>query len=756
MASSGSFSESVHNGHYALRVDWTAEQSIGDNSSVITAKVYFVNDWSISIGSRTDNTLTINNKTYKFNTAAISTTGTHLMATIKSDPIEHNNDGSKSVSLSCRWFMNATISGESYYGYITANGTAELDTIARGSQPSCITYPNHTQNVGSFGDTISIHMNRQSSAFTHTVRYAFGNLSGTCIDAETGKAATAVGTGFKWKIPESFMDLLPAVTSGSGTIYVDTYNGSTKVGTKYCGFTATVPSSVKPKCSIQVLDATNIKDTYGNLVRGLSKLYVKTTGTPAYSSPIRAFNVTANGAKYTEAEITTGFISKAGTTTVTATVTDKRGRTSDSASASFTVLDYTAPAVSRLTVVRCNEDGTINKRGAFVKVTFSASITSLNSKNNALYYLLYKKSSENSYTKVSLTDLTGKYSATDYEYIFPASPGSSYEVSVQAVDRHNTATRSTKTPTAVSILSWRGFKTSNGVEDGIGIGKVPEKPNTLQVGWDAEFENPVVFKNTHYAFSSIGAESTDGYILMARITVTATNSDTPITFVFSQRKAQSPMTVHACFESSSTTDPELKSFVYEGSNYEAFLTKSATSVWDLYVKKVSNSDTITLNRWHTSYRQMKRCTVDFVGSIATQVPTGLKGYYRAKPMVAESILDSFFPVGFILTLYSQADPNTMYPGTTWERITNAFLWACDANGEIGITGGEKTHTLTTAELPSHAHGSVYSGNASGTKTHAWLASGGTAMAYGTIETGGGQAHNNMPPYIQVAVWRRTG
>jgi microcystin-dependent protein len=112
-------------------------------------------------------------------------------------------------------------------------------------------------------------------------------------------------------------------------------------------------------------------------------------------------------------------------------------------------------------------------------------------------------------------------------------------------------------------------------------------------------------------------------------------------------------------------------------------------------------------------------------------------------------------VGFVLTLYSHADPNEMYPGTTWARLSGGFLWASQDSDIIGQTGGAKEVTLTVDQIPSHTHGSVYSGNASGTKTHAWLASGGTAMAYGTVATGGGKAHNNMPPYIQVSIWRRT-
>lgn len=126
-----------------------------------------------------------------------------------------------------------------------------------------------------------------------------------------------------------------------------------------------------------------------------------------------------------------------------------------------------------------------------------------------------------------------------------------------------------------------------------------------------------------------------------------------------------------------------------------------------------------------------------------------------KELISQIVLDSFMPVGYVMILWSQADPNTMYPGTKWTRVTNAFLWACDEDGAIGVTGGEKTHALTVAELPVHSHGAVYSGNVSGVKTHAWLASGGSAMAYGAVETGSGVAHNNMPPYVQVAVWRRT-
>lgn len=607
MASSGSFNTSSYEGRY-LQFAWKeTSQNVANNTTTIS--------WTLK-GAGGDSTW-YNAGNFKVVIAGETVYSSATRIRLAKDTLvasgtytfKHNADGAKSFTASAEAGI--------YTVAVNCQGaqTFALDIIARASQPSCITWPNHTQNVGSFGDTISIHMNRQSSAFTHTVRYAFGTLTGTCIDASTGKAATGVGTGITWKIPESFMTLLPNVTTGSGTIYVDTYNGSTKIGTKYCGFTATVPASVKPTCSIQVLDNTNIKEIYGNLVKGLSTLYVKTTGAMAYSSPIKSYNVTANGVRYTAAEIVTGTLTSSGTTTVTATVTDSRGRTSAAASASFTVLDYAKPNITKLAVIRCNQDGTANKRGAYIKVTFSATITSLSSKNTAQYKLKYKKTADTAYTTVTLSALANKYSVANHSHIFAAA-ANAYDITIEAIDRHYTVSKATKAPTTATIFSWRGFKTSNGTEDGVGIGRVPDKANTLEIGWDVEFFGKV------------------------------------------------------------------------------------------------------------------------------------KG----------TIFDAVYPVGSVYIAYNHTNPGTLFGGT-WTRIQNAFLWAVDSSGTIGQTGGVKEVTLTTAQIPSHTHGAVYSADASGTKNLPWLSTGtlgtGDKLAYSAIATGGSDPHNNMPPYIQVSVWRRT-
>jgi hypothetical protein len=285
----------------------------------------------------------------------------------------------------------------------------------------------------------------------------------------------------------------------------------------------------------------------------------------------------------------------------------------------------------------------------------------------------------------------------------------------------------------------------------MGIGKVAEEENTLDVALKFRTRGTVQNTGNRYTAASIGTGGSTGYIKMARIEITKDYADVPLTFIFNRRQATSPMTVHIKFKSIVDLNPGLDSICYEGSNYGAFLVQDSDSVWDLYIQKGSGWDSITLLDWYVAALRLDRFKVTFPGDQVSSLPSP---FYRATPNKMESILDYVYPVGSVYISYSHVDPATLFGGT-WARITNAFLWAVDANGEIGLTGGEKTHTLTVNEMPSHSHGSVYSQHAAGTKDKAWYNTTGTAVAYGAVATGGGAAHNNMPPYIQVSVWRRT-
>jgi hypothetical protein len=120
-----------------------------------------------------------------------------------------------------------------------------------------------------------------------------------------------------------------------------------------------------------------------------------------------------------------------------------------------------------------------------------------------------------------------------------------------------------------------------------------------------------------------------------------------------------------------------------------------------------------------------------------------------------------YAVGDLYTTTSTTAPGDRWPGTTWEAYAAGRvlvgLDASDASFDtLGETDGAKTHTLSAAEMPSHTHLLDAGGTAgSGSTAPVRATSAAYANALITKSAGSGQAHNNLPPYIVVRIWRRT-
>lgn len=123
------------------------------------------------------------------------------------------------------------------------------------------------------------------------------------------------------------------------------------------------------------------------------------------------------------------------------------------------------------------------------------------------------------------------------------------------------------------------------------------------------------------------------------------------------------------------------------------------------------------------------------------------------------IINMIYPVGAIYMSVNAASPATLFGGT-WERIQDTFLLAAGSAYAAGATGGEAEHTLAVEEMPSHNHDFTNGVNVMGSSSNAFAsgngawAPSGTVLRTDTIKTGGGQPHNNMPPYLAVYVWKR--
>lgn len=116
-----------------------------------------------------------------------------------------------------------------------------------------------------------------------------------------------------------------------------------------------------------------------------------------------------------------------------------------------------------------------------------------------------------------------------------------------------------------------------------------------------------------------------------------------------------------------------------------------------------------------------------------------------------------WPVGSIYMSVNSTSPATLFGGT-WTQLENRFLLGAGSSYTAGDTGGEATHTLTVNEMPSHSHGIQDSYHAGTQYGWANLQPSGAHVAWSTsntYDTGGGAAHNNMPPYLVVYMWQRT-
>ena len=132
-----------------------------------------------------------------------------------------------------------------------------------------------------------------------------------------------------------------------------------------------------------------------------------------------------------------------------------------------------------------------------------------------------------------------------------------------------------------------------------------------------------------------------------------------------------------------------------------------------------------------------------------------------------NVLDIVYPIGSIYMNYSDNTSPASQLGGTWTQISSGqFLLSTGTSYTFGSTGGSATVTLTTNQIPSHTHNTNVrlqwvDSPVSNSLTASWASSTGNLHVLGgnegpfTSGVGGGQSHNNMPPYRVVSMWRRT-
>lgn len=316
---------------------------VDQGSQSITANTSTVN-WRMTV-SRTgayythnhqgDSTLSLNldGRNVHYSYPTWETSGEEYTLASGSSTISHNADGTKKLPISCTFNPNNGL-----HGTITVSASLSLTTIPRSSSVSV--------SPGVIGSSVTININRQSSSFKHIVRYSWAGKSGTI--------ASNVDTSTSWTIPLDFANDIPNSASGTGTIYVDTYSGSTKTGTQSTTLTASVPSNVKPTftgVSLSDLNgaAQNLIPNGNTFIQVISNIKVAFNGAVgSYGSSITGYYAEIIGKNQSTSSNggSLGIMNYHGTIKIRASVSDSRGRWSDTREVSVTVLEYFAPALS--------------------------------------------------------------------------------------------------------------------------------------------------------------------------------------------------------------------------------------------------------------------------------------------------------------------------------------------------------------------------------------------------------------------------
>lgn len=338
---------------FKLRLDYeVTKQSTADNKSTVHMVLYLYANTTGSYNQDGDAYWSINGKktyyTFSYTSPAWYVLGE------RTEEIGHNNDGTKTVTLSGVW-CSAISGGWAPYS-LSVSGEVTLPTIPRATTPG----------IGgvTMGETAHISLPRASSGFTHTLRYVFGGAAETI--------ATGVATGYDWLVPESLAAQIPDAASGKGTLTCETYSGSTLIGTKSVTFTASVPGSMKPAvlsgwAAVTYDNSGTAAENMAAWVQGYSKAratFDASKVTCRQGAGVSKFSITYLG-KTTEGNpCRTETISTTGAT-VRCTVTDSRGLTAWE-DFSISLLEYAPPALVGADLFRSDGEGAAADGGTHI------------------------------------------------------------------------------------------------------------------------------------------------------------------------------------------------------------------------------------------------------------------------------------------------------------------------------------------------------------------------------------------------------
>lgn len=713
-----SSSFSTDNAYIKYRIEVTennTDQTL--NTSNVTVKVWV---WRTNTGYETYGSgyvyCTIDSTKYSATVKSsqkITENGIYLFS--KTLNITHDSDGKKELTISAYIDHNRVSSNSNSFN-IT------LSTIPRCSKLSASSVV--------LGQKMTITITRDNNTFVDTVYWK-------CGDRIEYLAKMYTGTSLTWTPPIDLAAEYPNVENIPIYLFCDTYTSEGNLlGTISTTVQCTVPASIVPTISVDISDNSGSFDEYKCFLQGFSTMQVKITAEGLYGATIVSYTSIIDGKTYTGSEFTTEVINASGTITAQITVRDSRGRTA-TLDYEFEVILYTAPKVTSLTAIRCDENGNEYYQGQYCKLTFSAEITSLGGLNSASYRVEYKKQDESTFSSMTASAYDGQISVSNGTVMFAAENGSSYNVYLYAVDNFGESSKYVFSPSVFRLIHFGA--------DGQTIAFFKRCEGDVP----GDFGQPIRLSGG-YIPAPIGS-----VVTMDNLTNSGFYVSTGLFVENAPFYGDYSVEVRKLADDGTSIMQKAEQYGEDG-----------LSTLVRY-RRILN-DVVTWTEWKELYAlpEHRHNAEDIVqnGEDAVALINAMKTV----------LVDTIYPVGSIYISTNSATPESLFGGT-WTQINDKFLLAAGSLYSAGDEGGSASYNLS---IDAHKHlapvgynsgvfGIIdFSSNgtstaaASGYKTTNANVGNSTGSASNITKiytkTAGAISKNipTIPPYFAVNVWQR--
>ena len=350
--------------------DATADYDL--NNSDVTCRIYVHKDndstlLTVKTGGTWSYNMTINGKAFSGTVKKDVLLDWVLLATVSVSDIAHNDDGTKSISVS-GWVTapsTSVVAGHKTSG----SGTFTLDTVPRASTIT-------SAGDVTLGSVCNVKWTPASTSFRYKLKFSIGSWSHTTDVIHPNSKSPY--TYDDCVIPLAAANQIP---SKSGQMTVTLYTYSDAAGTKQVGsassktFTATVPDNedTRPKVGMVLSPVSTLSAPFNSLyIQGKSKVKATLTPSAEFGASVVATSIAVSGTVY-EAPYETGFLSQMGEHTIKATVKDSRGHYG-TATEKITVIPYSSPKLQaasgerNIVAARCDANGNLSDSGTYLKI----------------------------------------------------------------------------------------------------------------------------------------------------------------------------------------------------------------------------------------------------------------------------------------------------------------------------------------------------------------------------------------------------